>query len=196
MAPASCRRMRRWPRPARSSSAGRSTRWRGAERTAAVAGSCRRRRQPARLPRTVTSTFRAARSLPAGALEPRVPGEAMSRDDQIAIESPIQRLLERLHARHAGLRDGQVATYIPELAKADPDGSGSASRPPTARSTRSATRASRSPSSRSRSRSSTGSRCEDRGERGGARARSASSRPATRSTRSAWRRAPGARSTR
>ena len=45
----------------------------------------------------------------------------MSRDDQIAIESPIQRLLERLHARHAGLRDGQVATYIPELAKADPE---------------------------------------------------------------------------
>ena len=51
----------------------------------------------------------------------RVPGGAMSRDDQTAIESPIQRLLERLHARHAGLRDGQVATYIPELAKADPE---------------------------------------------------------------------------
>lgn len=32
----------------------------------------------------------------------------------------IQRLLERLHARHAGLDDGEIATYIPELAKADP----------------------------------------------------------------------------
>ncbi|MGK2899964.1 MAG: glutaminase A [Burkholderiaceae bacterium] len=35
--------------------------------------------------------------------------------------SPIQRYLEGLHARYAGLRDGQVATYIPELAKVDPD---------------------------------------------------------------------------
>lgn len=32
----------------------------------------------------------------------------------------IQRLLERLHARHAGLDDGEVATCIPELTKADP----------------------------------------------------------------------------
>jgi glutaminase len=32
----------------------------------------------------------------------------------------IQRLLERLHARHAGLDEGEVATYIPELSKADP----------------------------------------------------------------------------
>jgi len=36
------------------------------------------------------------------------------------IPSPIQAYLERLHARHAGLCDGEVATYIPELAKADP----------------------------------------------------------------------------
>jgi glutaminase len=36
------------------------------------------------------------------------------------ITSPIQDHLERLHAKHAGLSDGQVATYIPELAKADP----------------------------------------------------------------------------
>jgi len=43
---------------------------------------------------------------------------------QTAIPSPIQQLLERLHERHAALRDGQVADYIPELAKADPDGFG------------------------------------------------------------------------
>ena len=35
--------------------------------------------------------------------------------------SPIYRYLQALHARYAGLRDGQVATYIPELAKVDPD---------------------------------------------------------------------------
>ena len=35
--------------------------------------------------------------------------------------SPIQRYLEALHRRHAELRDGAVATYIPELANADPD---------------------------------------------------------------------------
>jgi len=35
--------------------------------------------------------------------------------------SPIQRYLEGLHARYAGLRDGAVATYIPELAKVDPE---------------------------------------------------------------------------
>jgi glutaminase len=33
---------------------------------------------------------------------------------------PIQTYLEALHARFAGLNDGEVATYIPELAKADP----------------------------------------------------------------------------
>jgi hypothetical protein len=32
----------------------------------------------------------------------------------------IQRLLERLHARHARLDEGEVATCIPELSKADP----------------------------------------------------------------------------
>jgi glutaminase len=49
-------------------------------------------------------------------------GRPTSGDDRgTTIESPIQRLLEQLHTRHAGLRDGQVATYIPELAKADPD---------------------------------------------------------------------------
>jgi glutaminase len=35
--------------------------------------------------------------------------------------SPIQSFLETLHERFAGVRDGQVATYIPELAKTDPD---------------------------------------------------------------------------
>jgi glutaminase len=36
-------------------------------------------------------------------------------------QSPIQRYLEGLHARYAGVRDGEVATYIPELAAVDPD---------------------------------------------------------------------------
>jgi len=35
------------------------------------------------------------------------------------INSPIQTYLEDLHARYTTLRDGEVATYIPELAKAD-----------------------------------------------------------------------------
>jgi len=34
--------------------------------------------------------------------------------------SPVQALLERLHARHAGDDSGEVASYIPELASADP----------------------------------------------------------------------------
>ena len=38
--------------------------------------------------------------------------------------SPIQRYLERLHERHADLRSGEVASYIPELAKADPNAFG------------------------------------------------------------------------
>ena len=38
-----------------------------------------------------------------------------------AHQSPIQFFLEALHARFAGVTDGQVATYIPELAKTDPD---------------------------------------------------------------------------
>jgi glutaminase len=37
-----------------------------------------------------------------------------------AVASPIQVVIDRLHARYQPLRDGQVATYIPELAKADP----------------------------------------------------------------------------
>lgn len=35
--------------------------------------------------------------------------------------SPLQDYLQQLHARYAPLRDGTVATYIPELAKANPD---------------------------------------------------------------------------
>jgi glutaminase len=43
--------------------------------------------------------------------------------DEISVRSlvsPIDAYLKRLHERYAGLTDGQVATYIPELAKADP----------------------------------------------------------------------------
>ena len=35
--------------------------------------------------------------------------------------SPIAELLQRVHERYAGLTEGEVATYIPELGKADPD---------------------------------------------------------------------------
>jgi glutaminase len=38
-----------------------------------------------------------------------------------AASSPIQTYLAELHARLAGLREGTAATYIPELAKADPE---------------------------------------------------------------------------
>jgi glutaminase len=45
----------------------------------------------------------------------------MSPESAAATNSPIQDYLRELHARHINLRDGQVATYIPELAKANPD---------------------------------------------------------------------------
>ncbi len=35
--------------------------------------------------------------------------------------APLRDVLAELHARFSGLNDGQVATYIPELAKVDPD---------------------------------------------------------------------------
>lgn len=35
--------------------------------------------------------------------------------------SPLQTYLNDLHARHRAVQDGEVATYIPELAKADPE---------------------------------------------------------------------------
>ena len=38
--------------------------------------------------------------------------------------TPVDAYLARLHARYADLRDGTVATYIPELASADPDAFG------------------------------------------------------------------------
>jgi glutaminase len=40
------------------------------------------------------------------------------------IAGPVLTYLRRLHDRHATLRDGAVATYIPELASADPDAFG------------------------------------------------------------------------
>jgi glutaminase len=44
-----------------------------------------------------------------------------SRPRWTTVPLPIQQYLERLHTRFRDLRDGHVATYIPELAKADPD---------------------------------------------------------------------------
>ena len=38
-----------------------------------------------------------------------------------AVTSPLQTYLDDLHARHRALNSGEVATYIPELAKADPE---------------------------------------------------------------------------
>ena len=40
--------------------------------------------------------------------------------DRAAVTSPIQDYLDRLHRELAAVHDGQVATYIPELAKVDP----------------------------------------------------------------------------
>jgi glutaminase len=45
----------------------------------------------------------------------------MKNNDQPRIVSPIHDFLEALHQKCAGVNDGQVATYIPELAKANPD---------------------------------------------------------------------------
>src|SRR6185369_9134856 len=39
----------------------------------------------------------------------------------VELPSPIRSCLQRLYDRYAGLREGAVATYIPELAKADPE---------------------------------------------------------------------------
>ena len=43
-----------------------------------------------------------------------------STDSSSRTASPVQALLERLHERHAGDLSGEVASYIPELATADP----------------------------------------------------------------------------
>ncbi len=45
----------------------------------------------------------------------------MSTESVAPITSPIQDYLQELHNRYADLREGDVATYIPELAKASPD---------------------------------------------------------------------------
>lgn len=36
------------------------------------------------------------------------------------VSAPVQRLLDELHYRYAALNEGEVATYIPELSRADP----------------------------------------------------------------------------
>jgi glutaminase len=67
----------------------------------------------------------ALRLQPPGDMPPRpayddasaVPGPAAA----LSIASPIQRYLDRLHATYAALAEGSVATYIPELAKANPE---------------------------------------------------------------------------
>jgi glutaminase len=41
--------------------------------------------------------------------------------DSHQVKSPIQAYLERLYAKCSKLQDGQIATYIPELSKADPN---------------------------------------------------------------------------
>ena len=48
-------------------------------------------------------------------------GTPHSMNSKPTFSSPLQTYLEGLHAQHLPLRDGAVATYIPELAKADPD---------------------------------------------------------------------------
>ena len=44
-----------------------------------------------------------------------------------SVVQPMQRILEQLRERYSTLDEGDVATYIPELAKADPDWFGIAS---------------------------------------------------------------------
>jgi len=48
------------------------------------------------------------------------PGRSIGAAPVIEPAAPVSRYLERLRSRHANLVDGSVATYIPELAKADP----------------------------------------------------------------------------
>jgi glutaminase len=49
------------------------------------------------------------------------PARSTSSTHDAPIGSPIQALLEALHARFQAVRDGAVADYIPELTKADPE---------------------------------------------------------------------------
>lgn len=48
-------------------------------------------------------------------------GQLTQRESDIQVLSPIQRYLDKLHAKCCKIQGGQVATYIPELSKADPD---------------------------------------------------------------------------
>ena len=48
------------------------------------------------------------------------PDRSFDRATDIEPAAPVTTYLERLHSRHANLLEGAVATYIPELAKADP----------------------------------------------------------------------------
>jgi glutaminase len=41
-----------------------------------------------------------------------------------SVAEPVQRYLDRIRAEHAGVTDGTVADYIPELARVDPNGFG------------------------------------------------------------------------
>ena len=52
------------------------------------------------------------------------PAAAEGAGSRGAVPSPFQSYLEALHARHAAQDDGEVASYIPELAKADPNAFG------------------------------------------------------------------------
>lgn len=44
----------------------------------------------------------------------------MSNEHCAGLVSPVEEQLREIHARHVGVQEGTVATYIPELAKADP----------------------------------------------------------------------------
>jgi glutaminase len=58
----------------------------------------------------------------------RVPGDTEDKSDEIGLligrvksaAAPMREILRDLHSRYAGLDDGTVANYIPELAKVDP----------------------------------------------------------------------------
>jgi glutaminase len=60
-------------------------------------------------------------SVLARAVQPGPPLAADAPSRGGGIPSPIERYLHRLHERYVELRSGEVATYIPELGKADPE---------------------------------------------------------------------------
>ena len=107
--------------------------------------------------------------------------------------SSIEGFLAELHTRYASVDEGDVATYIPELAKANPDWFG-ISLATTDGHVYEVGDSRQAFTIQSISKPFTyGLALEDRGRSARARTRSASSRPATRSTRSASSRAPGGR---